>query len=131
MVFNMPSERISPPGGQGEGTEANEDQREKTKADEDKNLLAKIKRFIKSLTPRPLLDFYRRLRYSDLPRMEMHAIKREELERFLELNGARILGVVQRQIAGPDWISYRYCVTKSELTSHQSNTPRAVTSPRS
>jgi hypothetical protein len=64
------------------------------------------------LREHPILDFYLRLRYPDPPIMEMHAIKREELERFLELSGARILGVVESQAAGPDWISYRYCVTK-------------------
>src|SRR5262249_45364852 len=114
LVFNLPSERMSPPEAQREGTEASNGQHEKPKADEDKSLLAKIKGFVKSLAPGPVLDIYLGLRYPDPPRMEMHAIKREELEGFLELNRARILGVVQRQVAGPDWISYRYCVTKSD-----------------
>jgi ubiquinone/menaquinone biosynthesis C-methylase UbiE len=110
LVFNLPSERISPPGAPGGAREASNGQPEKPKADEHK--FANIKRFIKSLTPGPILDFYLRLQYPDPPIMEMHAIKREELERFLVLNGARILGVVESQAAGPGWISYRYCATK-------------------
>jgi ubiquinone/menaquinone biosynthesis C-methylase UbiE len=105
LVFDMPSERISSPEAQGGATKANED----------KNLLAKIKQFIKSFTPRPVLDFYYSLRYPEVfPRMEMHGIRRGELERFLELNGSRILDVLQTS-AGPDWISYRYCVAKDKL----------------
>lgn len=111
LVFNLPSERILPPGAQRGRTEASIGQPEKPRVDEHK--VANIKRFMKSLAPRPVLDFYLRVRYPDPPRMEMHAIKREELERFLELNGARILAVVERQIAGPEWIGYRYCVTKA------------------
>jgi hypothetical protein len=85
---------------------------EEVKAKEDKSLLAKLKRSIKSLIPRRVLSFYHVLRYAGPPTMEMHAIKREEVEEFLKINGARVLGVVEIKIGGPEWITYRYCATK-------------------
>ena len=104
LVFQIPSERILPAEQHLEGTQANEEQ----------NLSAGIKQFIKSVTPRPILDLYRRLRYAQVfRRMEMHGIKREELEIFLELNRAQILDVVQDDKPGLSWLSYHYFVTKT------------------
>jgi hypothetical protein len=51
--------------------------------------------------------------------MEMYCIKREEIEGFLELNGAQILDVVQNQSQETGWISYRYYAMK--IKSHESN----------
>jgi ubiquinone/menaquinone biosynthesis C-methylase UbiE len=115
LIFNPPTGPILPPEAQDGGTKAKEDQRERTNAIEGKNLLAITKQFIKSRTPGTIFkvyDFYRSLRAPDFPRIEMYPIKREEVERFLELNGARILGVVQIGIAGREWLSYRYSVAK-------------------
>jgi SAM-dependent methyltransferase len=104
-VFDLPSEEISPPGGHSEGITNAE--HEATKTADHKRLLAETKRILKSLAPAPLLDFYLGRKY---PIMEMHAIKREELEGFLETHGARILAVAERQNT-PNWITYRYCIT--------------------
>ncbi len=104
LVFQVPSERILPAEQHAEGTQANQEQ----------NLSTGIKQFMKSATPRPIFDLYRRLRYAQVfRRMEMHGIKREELERFLEENSAQVLDVVQDDKPGPSWISYTYFVVKT------------------
>jgi len=104
LVFQIPSEQVR-----------SEPESESTRAKEDEDFFAKIKQFTKSMAPQTMLDFFRKLKYREreaLPRMEMHGVRREELERLLEQNGAHILDVVQDGMAGPSWISYTYFVMK-------------------
>lgn len=46
------------------------------------------------------------------PRMEMHALPREEVVALLEAAGARVLDVQRDSYAGPAWISLRYLATR-------------------
>lgn len=80
-----------------------------------------LKDTIRPLLPRFLLDSYRTVRgiprphpmpNGEQPKMEMHGIRREDVERFLRQNGARIVDIVQDFSAGPSWVSFRYCITK-------------------
>ncbi len=45
------------------------------------------------------------------PLIEMHAIRRPEVIRLLEVQGGRVLAHQQRDSAGSAWVSYRYAVT--------------------
>ena len=49
----------------------------------------------------------------DDPPMEMHGVPRRKVENILEAGELTILDVSGNSSAGPDWISYRYCATKS------------------
>jgi len=74
----------------------------------------RMKRFIKSLLPRRVLDTYHHLRYEErAPIMEMYGISRDEVLGLLTENGGKVLDVVQDGASGPQWISFRYCVTKA------------------
>lgn len=115
LVFNLPSERLSPAGTQSGGTEvSNGPPQNTTLAEEqrDNRSVARIKRLIKPLTPKPILDLYFELRYPPPPVMEMHTMRRDEVEGFLELNGGRMLDTVQIKL-GPSWRGYQYCVAKN------------------
>jgi SAM-dependent methyltransferase len=47
------------------------------------------------------------------PYMEMHAIPKDEVIAWLEAHGGKIIQVKGDDSAGPNWVSYRYFVTKS------------------
>jgi SAM-dependent methyltransferase len=113
LVFNLPSERLCP-GMQTEGTEGMNCRTQDTRAEEQREhrSAARIKRLIKPLTPKPILDLYVKLRYVRPPEMEMHTMKRDEVEGFLELHGGRIVDALQFKM-GNTFTSYRYCVTQS------------------
>jgi ubiquinone/menaquinone biosynthesis C-methylase UbiE len=74
----------------------------------------RLKRLIRSMTPRIVYELYRniRLRNSNEPRMETYGIRQEEIVKFLERNGARIIDITKDEGAGTDWLSFRYLVTK-------------------
>ncbi len=65
-----------------------------------------------------LLGFYRRvrrlveIRRSSQPTMGMWGVKREEVKKFIEQNGGKILDVLEDQAAGPGRVSFRYFITK-------------------
>jgi SAM-dependent methyltransferase len=71
-----------------------------------------VRRVIRHLAPQGLVDLYHRVRWGNLPHMEMHGIRRECLVEFLEMHGAGIVDIADDQSAGDDWISFRYCVRK-------------------
>ena len=82
-----------------------------------------LKGTIRRQLPRFLLDFYRTIRgipppyavsNGEQPKMEMHGIMREDVERFLKENGAMILDIVQDFSAGRNWSSFRYCIAKND-----------------
>ncbi len=67
----------------------------------------------KRLLPLPVLAAYRRMRYGDHPAASMHGIPREEVLRFCDENGARVIDVQSNQEAGKGWESFRYCCRRS------------------
>lgn len=70
----------------------------------------RISRLVEHITPPVLRDLYRKKIYDK--RMEMYGIKREEVVKYLEESGAKIVDIKQDQSAGKGWVSFRYCVTK-------------------
>lgn len=71
-----------------------------------------VRSLIRLLAPPGLVDLYHRVRWGNLPHMEMHGIRREGLVEFLEEHGAKIVDVADDQSAGDEWLSFRYCVRK-------------------
>jgi len=73
-----------------------------------------VKELIKSVTPKILLILYYKLKTKifNLPRMEMFGIEQKEVVKFLEKNKAKIVDIIQNKASGPNWISFRYCITK-------------------
>ncbi|MBX9879505.1 MAG: class I SAM-dependent methyltransferase [Candidatus Obscuribacterales bacterium] len=76
-----------------------------------------IKAIVKSLIPRPLLNWYFKTRMGYLckqqqqtPQMEMYGIPVEEMKRFVESHGAIVKAVVPDDSCD-DWRSYCYCIT--------------------
>jgi SAM-dependent methyltransferase len=73
-----------------------------------------LKRRLREFTPAPILKLSRRLRGLDKggPAMEMHGIPVSRLVRILDRE-ATIVDIRAEQAAGPEWRSFRYCVTKA------------------
>lgn len=69
-----------------------------------------IKRLITRIAPSILLNVYSNVKYG-YPLIEMHGIKPENVVRFLEENGARIVDIERDQWADKGSVSFRYCVT--------------------
>ncbi len=46
------------------------------------------------------------------PIMEMHGVPRPEVEALIADAGGRLLDVQEHPVAGPQWLSYRYCVAR-------------------
>jgi ubiquinone/menaquinone biosynthesis C-methylase UbiE len=65
-------------------------------------------RQLKAFAPAPLLAAYRRLRYHGHPAASMTGIPRDEVVRFCESSGVKILDVEANQDAGAGWESFRY-----------------------
>ena len=59
-----------------------------------------------------LVTLYYKARYGNQPRMEMHGMKQEDVTKFIEENGAKIIDIKHDQSTGKGWVSFRYCVTK-------------------
>jgi SAM-dependent methyltransferase len=98
LVFQLPSERIEPPSVGG------------------RDRLSGVRRIVKSITPGFLVPAVRwvvlRLRDLRKPSMEGHGVPQVEVINLLEKEGARVVDV-QLDNWTPDWIAYRYCVTKA------------------
>ena len=88
---------------------------------------AKLRRFLRRLTPRPFVLAYRKLRYGHL--IEMYGIPRDEMVAFLEAGGARVLDVQQDTSAGGGWTSFRYYAVKGEKREIPVSTPSVPTRP--
>ncbi len=80
----------------------------------DDKLSERLKQLINLVTPKILLNLYYwiKMKIIKQPRMEMYGIKRKEVVKFLEGNRVKIVDITQNKSAGPDWVSFRYCVTK-------------------
>jgi len=76
-------------------------------------LVPVARRGFKALLPEPLIAAARRLRLSLLlPRMEVHALPRDEVVALVTSAGGEVVDVRQDASVGPQWLSYRYCVRK-------------------
>jgi ubiquinone/menaquinone biosynthesis C-methylase UbiE len=73
--------------------------------------IRRLRRFVRGLIPEALIKLYRKARYRHL--IDMHGMKREEVVRVLEENGAEVLDVRPDTSAGGGWTSFRYCATKA------------------
>jgi len=76
-----------------------------------------LKQLIKLVAPKILLILYYkflnlRAKILNLPRMEMFGIKQKEVIKLLKNNKAKIVDIIQNKASGPNWVSFRYCVTK-------------------
>lgn len=72
----------------------------------------RLKKCIIAITPKALLDALYKLRYGEL-RMDVYGVKKEEIVKLVEENGAKVIDITKDEATGSHWISYRYCVTKS------------------
>ncbi len=107
LVFQLPSEKVGPPGGSPQAS--------------DQALAERSgpawRRLAKRVIPERCLEEYRRFRdRNEVPTMEMYAIKREEVEVFLVQNGARMVYVEPYQATGPEFVGFRYFATKADAT---------------
>lgn len=75
-------------------------------------LSIKLRRLIKRIMPTALLFLLNKIRYGAT--LEMHGIKKEEVVRFIQKNGRKIVDIKQNMTAGKDWTSFQYCVMKEK-----------------
>jgi len=75
-----------------------------------------IKGLIIQHIPSVLYDIILKIIYINRPRMEIYSIKKEDIIKFLNQNGAEILNIKIDQSIGKDFISYQYFVRKCEHT---------------
>ncbi|MDG6982835.1 MAG: methyltransferase domain-containing protein [Nitrososphaerota archaeon] len=59
-----------------------------------------------------VFPFYRALRNSKGPVMEMHGIPQVEVERLMSSVGAEVEYIEEASDGGNDWLSYHYCIRK-------------------
>lgn len=77
-----------------------------------------IRKLIRYVIPLGFLDwiFYFRINLKSMfykePRMEMYAIRQEEIIDILKENGAKVVDIKRDQYDSSSWVSLRYCVTK-------------------
>jgi SAM-dependent methyltransferase len=69
-----------------------------------------LRRLVRRLIPDRLMTAGRKLRYGHL--IDMYGTKREDVLRFLDDNGARVVDVREDTSAGGGWTSFRYCAAK-------------------
>jgi SAM-dependent methyltransferase len=76
---------------------------------------SRTKQLLKAVLPRPIVDLYRRVRWSlpamGRPRLEMHWIPKGEVIDLLERHGGKVIDVQPDELAAP-LTGFRYCVTK-------------------
>jgi SAM-dependent methyltransferase len=65
-----------------------------------------------ALLPNGVLNLWRRLRYRRRGVMELHGLRREEVEALLRAAGGRVVEVRPDDALGRDWHSYRYVAVK-------------------
>jgi SAM-dependent methyltransferase len=68
---------------------------------------------LKRLLPRPVISIVRAVRrLREFPRMEMHGLPRQEVERLLADLGAPVVDVIEDRAHGADTPGFRYCAVK-------------------
>ena len=85
-IFQIPSERLA-----------------------DGHLSGKIRQLKRDM---PMYHLYRRLRYGTFAVIEIHCIQREDLIKFIETSGGRVVDVTENKDAGSGYVSMRYSVAK-------------------
>ena len=75
-------------------------------------VLPRVKQFVKSLAPKPVLKAYVKFRYESHPVMEMYCVKRVEIEACLRENGGDVLDAFPDYVTIPNTEGYRYTVKK-------------------
>jgi SAM-dependent methyltransferase len=65
-----------------------------------------------ALLPNGVLNLWRRLRYRHRGVMELHGLRREEVEALLRAAGGRVVEVQPDDALGRDWHSYRYVAVR-------------------
>jgi len=71
-----------------------------------------LKALLLRVIPKFFFVAWYRVMHGRRPRIEMFRIRRNDVVKFLEDHGARIVDVVEDTSAGKEWVSFRYCVTK-------------------
>jgi ubiquinone/menaquinone biosynthesis C-methylase UbiE len=71
-----------------------------------------VKKTIKRILPEKFIRIYRKLQGHLEVDMEMNCIDQADVIKFVEENGGRIMDVVQDSYAGPNYVSYRYCMMR-------------------
>lgn len=73
-----------------------------------------MKAKIKLLIPAQLMNLFRkwRAKITQAPIMEIYGIEKKEMTNFLLEKGAKIINISEFGDSGPEWVSYRYCMTK-------------------
>jgi len=70
----------------------------------------------RALLPGPVLRLLQRIKGAivgaPFPRIEIHGMPRGEVEQLIQAAKGRVLDVQENDLAGPDWTSFMYFVTK-------------------
>lgn len=66
-----------------------------------------------AVLPNSVLNFYRRKRFGYEGLMELHGMRREEVEAVVRSAGGDIIDVRPDDSVGPAWHTYRYVITRS------------------
>jgi ubiquinone/menaquinone biosynthesis C-methylase UbiE len=110
LMFQIPSENMLAPAN-------SEPQVQPPQGEEGDGAMQTIKRFLKRLTPRPLLVWYVQIRYAErAPRMEMHCVEKDRVLSLLRENGAEVLDIVDDGASGAGFVSLSYTVTKARAS---------------
>lgn len=75
-------------------------------------LKKKIENLIKLIVPKKILKLRHKIKYN-YPKIEVYGIKKDKVLEFLCSNGGEILDIKQNKVAGEEWISFNYYVTKN------------------
>jgi ubiquinone/menaquinone biosynthesis C-methylase UbiE len=76
-----------------------------------------VRGWIKKRVPKRLARFYVKRKHGidapEFPNMEIFGVDRDDLEHLLRESGAEIIDIRPDYSVAPNWISWRYCATKS------------------
>jgi ubiquinone/menaquinone biosynthesis C-methylase UbiE len=67
-----------------------------------------------ALLPNRVLNVWRRLRYRHRGVMELHGMRREQVEALLRAAGGRVVEVASDDAVGRDWHAYRYVAVRRQ-----------------
>ncbi len=76
------------------------------------DFLSTVKRLVKMIIPKPLLNTYVKIRYESAPIMESYCMKKDEVEGYLREHGGDLLDATPDRTTIPNREGYRYTVTK-------------------
>lgn len=64
--------------------------------------------------PNPLMNQYRKRRYGNRGVMELHGMRREDVEAAVREAGGRVIDVAPEPLAGTPWHSFRYVIVSAD-----------------